>query len=135
MTGLTCAAQSEWYSECARDPYGGPCSENWHQCGGRGWAGPTCCAPGLQCDAFNDYYSQCRRPEVAAVMAHDARHAGPEPEGRPGGAAVMAEAGGHRGGLVAKGRALRPGRPAKAAVLLADRAGGSRHGVIEAGQQ
>lgn len=59
-------------------------------------------------------------------MAHGAQRAElepepepePEPEGRHEGVAVMAQVGGHPGGFLARGPAL---RQAKAAVLLADR--------------
>ncbi|KAK4032709.1 carbohydrate esterase [Parachaetomium inaequale] len=37
---------------------GGSCSSLWGQCGGQGWAGPTCCSQGT-CKAANQWYSQC----------------------------------------------------------------------------
>ncbi|KAK4034079.1 hypothetical protein C8A01DRAFT_39454 [Parachaetomium inaequale] len=37
---------------------GGSCSGLWGQCGGQGWAGPTCCSQGT-CKASNQWYSQC----------------------------------------------------------------------------
>ncbi|KAI8815130.1 acetyl xylan esterase [Cladochytrium replicatum] len=37
----------------------GNCSAKWGQCGGIGWAGPTCCVSGTTCTKSNDYYSQC----------------------------------------------------------------------------
>ncbi|KAI8812222.1 endo-1,4-beta-xylanase precursor [Cladochytrium replicatum] len=38
---------------------GGNCSAKWGQCGGMGWAGPTCCVSGTTCTFGNPYYSQC----------------------------------------------------------------------------
>ncbi|KAK1826286.1 family 5 putative carbohydrate esterase [Podospora conica] len=37
---------------------GGNCASMWGQCGGQGWAGPTCCSSGT-CRASNQWYSQC----------------------------------------------------------------------------
>lgn len=37
---------------------GGTCAAQWAQCGGQGWAGPTCCTAG-KCTASNQWYSQC----------------------------------------------------------------------------
>ena len=34
------------------------CASMWGQCGGKDWAGATCCAQGT-CKFSNDYYSQC----------------------------------------------------------------------------
>jgi len=39
-------------------PTGGACSAIYGQCGGNGWAGPTCCSSGT-CKYSNDWYSQC----------------------------------------------------------------------------
>lgn len=39
-------------------PPTGNCASMWGQCGGNGWAGPTCCTSGT-CKFSNDYYSQC----------------------------------------------------------------------------
>jgi acetylxylan esterase len=36
----------------------GSCSALWGQCGGNGWAGPTCCSQGT-CKLSNEWYSQC----------------------------------------------------------------------------
>ncbi|KAF5311967.1 hypothetical protein D9619_003608 [Psilocybe cf. subviscida] len=36
----------------------GSCTTLYGQCGGQGWAGPTCCSSGT-CKYSNDYYSQC----------------------------------------------------------------------------
>lgn len=36
----------------------GNCAAMWGQCGGQGWAGPTCCTSGT-CKASNQWYSQC----------------------------------------------------------------------------
>merc|ERR1712151_39194 len=35
------------------------CAAIWEQCGGEGWAGPTCCAAGSSCRALNKWYHQC----------------------------------------------------------------------------
>lgn len=35
------------------------CSPKWGQCGGSGWAGPTCCQSGSTCQVSNPWYSQC----------------------------------------------------------------------------
>jgi hypothetical protein len=35
------------------------CAGQWQKCGWDGWAGPTCCAEGLQCEAVNQSHSQC----------------------------------------------------------------------------
>ncbi|KAK3291377.1 SGNH hydrolase-type esterase domain-containing protein [Chaetomium fimeti] len=35
------------------------CAALWGQCGGLGWAGPSCCSQGA-CRVSNDYYSQCQ---------------------------------------------------------------------------
>ena len=40
-------------------PTGGSCAQLWGQCGGLGWAGPSCCVQGA-CRVSNDYYSQCQ---------------------------------------------------------------------------
>ncbi|KAL2207517.1 alpha/beta-hydrolase [Sarocladium strictum] len=37
----------------------GPCAARYGQCGGSGWAGPTCCESGTTCKFSNDWYSQC----------------------------------------------------------------------------
>jgi len=37
----------------------GKCVSLWSQCGGKQWAGPTCCSKG-SCTYQNEYYSQCR---------------------------------------------------------------------------
>ncbi|KAJ7126332.1 glycoside hydrolase superfamily [Mycena epipterygia] len=34
-------------------------SQEWGQCGGEGWAGPTTCVAGTTCTFMNDFYSQC----------------------------------------------------------------------------
>ncbi|KAI0069947.1 acetyl xylan esterase [Panus rudis PR-1116 ss-1] len=34
-------------------------SQEWGQCGGIGWTGPTTCVAGTVCTKLNDYYSQC----------------------------------------------------------------------------
>ncbi|KAI0076458.1 cellobiohydrolaseII [Panus rudis PR-1116 ss-1] len=34
-------------------------SQQWGQCGGIGWTGPTTCVAGSVCTKLNDYYSQC----------------------------------------------------------------------------
>ena len=36
------------------------CATKYGQCGGQGWAGPTCCASGSTCVSSGDYYSQCQ---------------------------------------------------------------------------
>jgi len=36
------------------------CARVEEQCGGAGWAGPTCCMQGYQCYAYTASYSQCR---------------------------------------------------------------------------
>lgn len=38
---------------------GGGVAQQWGQCGGNGWTGPTQCAAGLTCTASNPWYSQC----------------------------------------------------------------------------
>nr|OQO30258.1 hypothetical protein B0A51_01806 [Rachicladosporium sp. CCFEE 5018] len=35
------------------------CAAKYGQCGGKGWAGASCCASGSTCKVSNDYYSQC----------------------------------------------------------------------------
>ncbi|KAI8808855.1 hypothetical protein BJ742DRAFT_806649 [Cladochytrium replicatum] len=40
-------------------PPSGTCSAKYAQCGGQGWAGPTCCVSGSTCNKLNDFYSQC----------------------------------------------------------------------------
>ena len=35
------------------------CAAEWEQCGGKGFAGPTCCKSGLVCDRQSKWYSQC----------------------------------------------------------------------------
>jgi hypothetical protein len=40
-------------------PPAGTCSARYAQCGGQGWAGPTCCVAGTTCQYSNAYYSQC----------------------------------------------------------------------------
>ncbi|KAH8178616.1 glycosyl hydrolase family 61 domain-containing protein [Sarocladium implicatum] len=37
---------------------GGACANQWEQCGGNGFSGPTCCSTG-SCTVVNAYYSQC----------------------------------------------------------------------------
>merc|ERR1719444_753598 len=37
------------------------CAAAYQQCGGMGWAGPTCCRPGCKCGS-GGYYSQCTPP-------------------------------------------------------------------------
>merc|ERR1719458_1995258 len=38
------------------------CAAAYQQCGGMGWAGPTCCQPGCKCSGSGGYYSQCTPP-------------------------------------------------------------------------
>jgi hypothetical protein len=61
--GFECEYQSPYYSQCvSADTNSTDCSAAYAQCGGEGWAGPTCCVPGYQCtpDATNpQYYSGC----------------------------------------------------------------------------
>ncbi|KAJ7592917.1 endo-1,4-beta-xylanase C precursor [Mycena floridula] len=40
-------------------PYVAAQSQEWGQCGGIGWAGPTTCVSGTTCTVSNAYYSQC----------------------------------------------------------------------------
>ncbi|TFL03102.1 Alpha/Beta hydrolase protein [Pterulicium gracile] len=40
------------------NPGGGTCAALYGQCGGSGWAGPTCCTSGT-CKSSNQWYSQC----------------------------------------------------------------------------
>ena len=41
-------------------------SQEWGQCGGIGWTGPTTCVAGSVCTKQNDYYSQCL-PSVSST--------------------------------------------------------------------
>merc|ERR1712232_1511984 len=38
----------------------GECSARWGQCGGKTWAGATCCVSGYTCTYSNPWYSQCK---------------------------------------------------------------------------
>lgn len=38
----------------------GNCNKIWGQCGGKHWAGPTCCIPGTTCTKVTSDYSQCK---------------------------------------------------------------------------
>eukprot|EP00929_Paragymnodinium_shiwhaense_P025321 TRINITY_DN15348_c0_g1_i11.p1 TRINITY_DN15348_c0_g1~~TRINITY_DN15348_c0_g1_i11.p1 ORF type:complete len:424 (+),score=33.12 TRINITY_DN15348_c0_g1_i11:112-1383(+) len=38
---------------------GTTCGAVWTQCGGKDWAGPTCCDQGLVCKVDNEWYHQC----------------------------------------------------------------------------
>jgi len=38
----------------------GVCSGAWDQCGGKKWAGATCCVAGYTCAQRNEWYAQCR---------------------------------------------------------------------------
>ena len=40
------------------------CSNEWGQCGGVEWKGPTCCGAGLTCNKQSEWYSQCIRVKV-----------------------------------------------------------------------
>ncbi|KAI0076007.1 endo-1,4-beta-xylanase C precursor [Panus rudis PR-1116 ss-1] len=40
-------------------PFAAAQSQEWGQCGGIGWTGPTTCVSGTVCTKLNDYYSQC----------------------------------------------------------------------------
>ncbi|KAH9902641.1 endo-1,4-B-xylanase A [Cubamyces lactineus] len=40
-------------------PYALAQSQEWGQCGGIGWTGPTTCVAGTVCTVLNPYYSQC----------------------------------------------------------------------------
>ncbi|KAK0383414.1 hypothetical protein NLU13_9326 [Sarocladium strictum] len=46
-------------SSAGTQPTSGTCSPRYGQCGGSGWAGPTCCQSGTTCRFSNDWYSQC----------------------------------------------------------------------------
>jgi len=35
------------------------CADRYHQCGGIGWGGPTCCVTGNTCKELNPHYFQC----------------------------------------------------------------------------
>jgi len=47
-------------------PVGDDCSDVWQQCGGKTWAGATCCTGSLKCHTTNEWYSQCI-PEGASM--------------------------------------------------------------------
>lgn len=36
------------------------CAEEWGQCGGIGWDGPTCCLGGIECYELSEWYHSCR---------------------------------------------------------------------------
>mmetsp|Transcript_5504 Transcript_5504/g.14506 ORF Transcript_5504/g.14506 Transcript_5504/m.14506 type:complete len:361 (-) Transcript_5504:113-1195(-) len=40
------------------------CGEVYQQCGGKGWAGATCCNSGCSCVVTSVYYHQCARTDV-----------------------------------------------------------------------
>ncbi|CAN0487630.1 unnamed protein product, partial [Hapterophycus canaliculatus] len=35
------------------------CADDWMQCGGVGWDGPTCCGDSSRCVDRGDWYAQC----------------------------------------------------------------------------
>eukprot|EP00903_Cladosiphon_okamuranus_P015678 g14476.t1 len=66
--GYECRDVAECFSECrpmavAEDvdvDVDGGCAEEWGQCGGTGWDGPTCCLGGIECRKLSDHFFQCR---------------------------------------------------------------------------
>ncbi|TCD60164.1 hypothetical protein EIP91_010623 [Steccherinum ochraceum] len=40
-------------------PFAAGQAQEWGQCGGIGWTGPTTCVAGTSCQVLNSYYSQC----------------------------------------------------------------------------
>ncbi|KAF5360328.1 hypothetical protein D9757_013944 [Collybiopsis confluens] len=44
-------------------------SQEWGQCGGIGWPGPTTCVSGTICTVMNPYYSQCIPGSVASTTS------------------------------------------------------------------
>lgn len=48
----------DYYGGCNNDPSCAPINT---QCGGDGWAGPTCCQWGQECHYENEYYSGCKQ--------------------------------------------------------------------------
>ena len=53
------AVSAEESTSSDDDASTGSCSEDWGQCGGIDWAGPTCCSSGVPCSELNEFYSQC----------------------------------------------------------------------------
>jgi len=51
-------------------PTPGTCAARYHQCGGRSWAGPTCCVSGCTCSG-TDYYKHCVPEKTAAYEVDD----------------------------------------------------------------
>ncbi|KIJ49145.1 carbohydrate esterase family 15 protein [Sphaerobolus stellatus SS14] len=41
--------------------------QEWGQCGGIGWAGPTTCVSGTSCIKHNDYFSECLAPSSSTA--------------------------------------------------------------------
>jgi len=41
---------------------GQDCAENYSQCGGKDWKGPTCCQHDWECSRADDFYSGCTAP-------------------------------------------------------------------------
>jgi hypothetical protein len=68
----------------APTPELGPCSPMWGQCGGMGWAGPTCCDAGSGCVVSNPWYSQCLgAPEPPEPTSEPEPTLEPEPTPEP----------------------------------------------------
>ena len=44
-------------------------SQEWGQCGGIGWTGPTTCVSGTVCTVINAYYSQCLPGSVSKALS------------------------------------------------------------------
>ena len=45
-------------------------AQEWGQCGGIGWTGPTTCVSGTVCTVLNSYYSQCLPGTVSNHIVH-----------------------------------------------------------------
>jgi len=45
------------------------CATAYQQCGGTGWAGPTCCQEGCMCSGSGGYYMQCTPPLGSSTCA------------------------------------------------------------------
>jgi hypothetical protein len=77
--GDVCVFQTEYYSQCSPSmlspplspPVNATCGYRWDQCGGPGWAGPTCCFGDNECEVVNDWFHQCQASEVPAGVARE----------------------------------------------------------------
>merc|ERR1712032_288576 len=64
-------------------PVQGVCAQEWGQCGGTGWSGPSCCMVGSGCVVINPWYHQCLAGAPSPTPSPTLPPSTPTPETSP----------------------------------------------------